>query len=77
MVNSTQFSPIMPLASDQVRSFEISSGPMIEMVRVRVYSDSLDMKVTLQIVNTTTGEVVTSYIDAVDQNGNVNNLSTQ
>lgn len=77
MVNTVQISPIMPLSSDQVRSFEVTPNAMLEMARVRVYSDSLDMKVTMQIVNTTTGEVVTSYIDAVDQNGNVSNLSTQ
>lgn len=77
MVNTVQISPFMPLSSDQVRSFEVTPNAMLEMARVRVYSDSLDMKVTMQIVNTTTGEVVTSYIDAVDQNGMVNNLSTQ
>lgn len=60
-VNSSEISPFMTLPPTEGRFFDIFVE--LSAVRFRVGSNSPNMIVTYQVINTTTGEVVSSWID--------------
>jgi hypothetical protein len=56
--NSGQISPIMMLPSNEARFFDIFPEAGISAVRARVGSNRADFVVTLQLIDTSTGEIV-------------------
>lgn len=57
IANSTQISPIMMLSSNQARFFD-TFGTGVAAVRFRIGSNSPDIVVTFQLIDTSTGEVI-------------------
>ena len=62
-VNTSQISPVMMLASNEARFFDIFPEITIPAVRARVGSRRPDFVVTFQIIDVTTGEIQ-SYVNA-------------
>ncbi|HVE58013.1 MAG TPA: hypothetical protein VNB22_14375 [Pyrinomonadaceae bacterium] len=57
IVNSTQIGPIMTLLSNQARFFDTYQTPDVSAVRFRIGSNSPNIVVTSQLVDTSTGEI--------------------
>jgi hypothetical protein len=57
MVDSTQISPVMMLASNEARFFDTFAAGAAA-VRFRIGSNSPDIVVTSQLIDTSTGEIV-------------------
>jgi len=57
-VSSSQISPVMMLAPNEARFFDIFPESGVAAVRARVGANRPDFVVTLQLIDTSTGEIV-------------------
>ena len=57
-VSSSQISAIMPLAPNEARFFDVFTDLNVSAVRVRIGANRPDFVVTLQLIDTSTGEIV-------------------
>ncbi len=65
-VNSSQISPVMMLASNEARFFDIFPETLTPAVRARVGSRRSDFVVTFQIIDVTTGEIQSHTISGIE-----------